>query len=285
MEIKKVGVIGCGVMGSGIAQTCAQAKYQVIVLEISDELLDKGLSAIKAAFSTSVKNGRLAPQEVDALLERISGTTKAKDLSDCDLIIEASTEDMDVKKRIFAEMDRVCHERAILATNTSCLSVLDMAMVTSRPGQVIGLHFFNPVPVIKLLEVVRTIATSEETLQTSRFFGESLGKTVVIAQDTPGFIVNRLLLPFLLQAISLLETGYASRDDIDTAVNLGLGHPMGPLRLADLIGLDIVEQVSEAIYDEVRDPRYIPPILLKRLVATGCLGRKTGVGFYEYRSQ
>jgi len=282
MEIKKVGVIGCGVMGSGITQTCAQAGYEVTVLEINDELLNKGLSAIKSALSRSVNKGRLSPQDMEAINGRIRGTTSARDFASCDLVIEAVSENMVLKKRVFSEMDRICPKHAILATNTSCLSVIDMAMATSRPDKVLGLHFFNPAPVMKLLEVVRTTVTSEETLELSRRFGESLDKVIIVVPDSPGFIVNRLLIPFLLHAISLLEAGISKREDIDTAVNLGLGHPIGPLKLADLIGLDVVLEIAEAIYDELKDPRYAPPILLKKMVAVGWLGRKTGKGFYEY---
>ena len=282
MEIKKVGVIGCGVMGSGITQTCAQAGYEVTVLEINDELLDKGLSAIRSALSRSVNKGQLSPQDMEAIIGRIKGTTSARDFASCGLVIEAVSENMVLKKRVFSEMDKICPKHAILATNTSCLSVIDMAMATSRPDKVLGLHFFNPAPVMKLLEVVRTTVTSEETVELSRRFGESLGKVIVVVPDSPGFIVNRLLVPFLLHAISLLEAGISKREDIDTAVNLGLGHPMGPLKLADLIGLDAVLEIAEAIYDELKDPRYAPPILLKKMVAVGWLGRKTGKGFYEY---
>lgn len=282
MAIKKVGVIGCGVMGSGITQTCAQAGYEVTVLEISDGLLNKGLSAIKSALSRSVNKGQLSPDDREAIIGRIRGTTRAQDFGSCDLVIEAVSENMVLKKRVFSEMDKICPKHAILATNTSCLSVIDMAMATSKPDKVLGLHFFNPAPVMKLLEVVQTMATSQETLELSQRFGESLGKAIVTVPDSPGFIVNRLLIPFLLHAISLLETGISKRENIDTAVNLGLGHPMGPLKLADLIGLDVVLEIAEAICDELKDPRYAPPILLRKMVATGWLGRKTDKGFYEY---
>ncbi|MFC2024114.1 3-hydroxyacyl-CoA dehydrogenase family protein [Chloroflexota bacterium] len=282
MEIKRVGVVGCGVMGSGIAQTCAQAGYEVIVLEISDELLNKGLSAIKATLAKSVSKNQLSLHDIEAILGHITGTTNIRDFTSCDLVIEASSEDIRLKKHLFTEMDKICHEQAILATNTSCLSIIKMAMITSRPDKVLGLHFFNPAPVMKLLEVVRTIATSEETLAISQRFGESLGKVIVIAQDSPGFIVNRLLIPFLLHAISVLETSTLKKEEIDNAVSLGLGHPIGPLKLADLIGVDVVLKVAEAIYDELKDPRYTPPVLLKQMVVAGWLGRKTGKGFYEY---
>jgi 3-hydroxybutyryl-CoA dehydrogenase len=282
VEIKRVGVIGCGVMGGGIAQTCAEAGYKVIVLEISDELLTKGLSAIKAMLTKSVSKNQLSLHDMEAIIARISGTTNAGDFSICDLVIEASTEDMELKKRLFAEMDKICPEQAILASNTSCLPIIEMAMVTSRPAKVLGLHFFNPAPVMKLLEVVRTILTSEETIAIGQRFGESLRKVAVIVQDAPGFVVNRLLLPFLLHAMSLLENGAAKREEIDSAVSLGLGHPMGPLKLADSIGVDVVLKIAEAIYDELKDPRYAPPVLLRTMVAAGWLGRKTGKGFYEY---
>lgn len=282
MEIRKVGVVGCGVMGSGIAQTCAQSGYEVTVLEINNEFLDKGLAAVNSSLNRSVDKGQLSSNDKKIIMGRIKGTTNVEDFGNCDLVIEAASEDMAVKKDVLSKLDRVCPKHTILATNTSCLSITDMATATSRRDKVVGLHFMNPAPVMKLLEVVKTIALTKETLETSRRFGESLGKVVVIAQDSPGFIVNRLLIPFLLQAISLLESGVALREDIDTAINLGLGHPMGPLTLADLIGLDVLLWVAEAIYSELKDPRYVPPILLKKMVSVGWLGRKTQKGFYEY---
>jgi 3-hydroxybutyryl-CoA dehydrogenase len=282
MDINNVGVIGCGVMGGGIVQVCAQSGYEVTVLEINNELLNKGLDAIKSALSKSVSKGQLSQEDCQAVIGRIKGTTEARDFGHCDLVIEASSENMDLKKRLFAEVDRVCPEHTILATNTSCLSVIEIAMATSRPEKVISLHFMNPAPVMKLLEVVRTVATSDATMEISRHFGKSLGKNIIVVQDTPGFVVNRLLIPFIIHAISLFEAGLATKEDIDTGVSLGLGHPMGPLRLADLIGLDIVLQITEYIYEELKDPRYIKPILLKKMISAGWLGRKTGRGFYEY---
>jgi len=282
VEIKRVGVVGCGVMGSGIAQACAEAGYEVTVLEISDELLNKGLSAIESAVAKSVSKNQLSPHDMEAILRRITGTTSARDFADRDLVIEACSEDMGLKRHLFAEMDKICPDRAILATNTSCLSIIEMAMVTARPDKVLGLHFFNPAPVMKLLEVVRTIVTSEKTIAIGQRFGESLGKVTIVVQDSPGFIVNRLLIPFLLHAVSLLENGVARREEIDSGVSLGLGHPIGPLKLADLIGIDIVLTVAEAIYDDLKDYRYAPPVLLKKMVAAGWLGRKTSKGFYEY---
>ncbi|GAJ07019.1 unnamed protein product, partial [marine sediment metagenome] len=236
MEIKRVGVVGCGLMGSGISQVCSQSGYQVVVSEINDELLNKGLASISLFLTRNVKKGRVSQAEKEATLARIKGTTNIKDFGDCDLIIEAAIENMDVKKKIFTELDKICFKDAILATNTSCLSIIDMATVTTRPEKVLGMHFFNPVPRMKLLEIVKTIATSDETLEIAKEFGKSIGKTTIIAPDTPGFIVNRLLLPFMLGAFRMLETGGATKEDIDTGVRLGLGHPMGSLALADLIG-------------------------------------------------
>ena len=283
MGINKVGVVGCGTMGSGITQVCAQSGYQVVVSEINDELLNKGLASINSALTKSVDKGKMSQQDKETILNRIKGTTNTKDFYDCNLVIEAATENMELKKKIFAKLDKICPKHAILASNTSCLSITDMAMVTNRPDKVLGLHFFNPAPSMKLLEIITTTATSEETLKISQDFGSSLGKTIVIAQDTPGFIVNRLMVPFLLNAIRMLEAGTATREDIDTAVNLGLGHPMGPLTLADFIGLDIVLAIADAMYEEFKEPQYAPPVLLKKMVAAGWLGRKTRKGFYEYK--
>ena len=283
MEIKKVGVVGCGSMGSGIAQLCAQSGYQVVVSEINDELLKKGLASIDKTLARSVEKGRISQQDKDAVISRIKGTTNTKDFSDCDLVIEAAIENLDLKKKIFAELDGICPKHAILATNTSCLSIIDMAVATKRPDKVLGLHFFNPAPVMKLLEMVRTIATSDEVVEVSQKFGQSLGKTTVITRDAPGFIVNRLWLPFLLHAIRLYEDGVASREDIDNAIQLGLNYPMGPLTLSDMVGIDVVKFVSDALYEQLKDPRYVTPTLVDKMVAAGWLGRKTGRGFYEYK--
>jgi len=283
MEIKKVGVVGCGVMGSGITQVCAQSGYQVVVSEINDGLLNKGLASINSFLTKGVERGKLAQQDKESTLARIKGTTNTKDFGGCDLVIEAAIENMDLKKKIFTDLDKICPKHTILATNTSCLSIIDMAMMTSRPEKVLGLHFFNPAPIMKLLEVVKTVATSDETLEVSKEFGKSLGKTTIVASDTPGFIVNRLLIPFMLGAFRMLEAGLATKEDIDTGVRLGLGHPMGPLTIADLTGMDTNLFIANALYEELKDPLYAPPIILKKMVAAGWLGRKTGKGFYEYK--
>ena len=282
MEIKKVGVVGCGIMGGGIAQVSAQSGYQVVVSEINDELLNKGLAAINSVLSRNVEKGRMSQEDKDATMARIKGTTNTKDFSDCDLVIEAVIENMDLKKKVFADLDKICPKHAILATNTSCLSVIDMAKATQRPEKVLGMHFFNPVPVMRLLELVKTILTSEETLETARKFGEAIGKTVSVSPDIPAFVVDQLANPFILDAIRMVENGVATAEDIDTGVRMGLNHPMGPLALADLVGLDTILFIANALYDELKDPKFAPPTLLKKMVAAGWLGRKTGKGFYEY---
>jgi 3-hydroxybutyryl-CoA dehydrogenase len=283
MEIKKVGVIGCGQMGGGIVQTCAQAGYDVKVTEINDAFLEKGMNAIKSNLSRNVEKGRMTKEEMTGILDRIHGSTKTSDFSDRDLVVEAVIENMDMKKKIFVELDKICPPNTILATNTSCLSIIDMAMVTKRADKVLGIHFFNPVPVMKLVEIVKTITTSSETIAAGKQFGEKCGKKVVIAQDSPGFIVNRLMIPFILNAIYMMDSGIATKEDIDAGINLGLNHPMGPLALADLIGLDTVYFIANAMYAELKDPQFIAPPLLGKMVTAGWLGRKTGKGFYDYK--
>jgi len=282
VEIKKVGVVGCGFMGSGIVQVCAQSGYQVVVLEASDGLLNKGIGAVDYYLTRGMEKGRLSQQDKDSVLGRIRGTTNIKDFNDCDLTIEAVPEDMDLKKRVFAELDKVCPRRAILASNTSCLSIIDLAMATSKPDKVLGMHFCSPVPVNRLLEIVRTIATSDDTIESSKRFAESLGKSLIVAKDTPGFIFNRLLIPWQLNAVRMLEAGIATREDIDNCMKLGLNYPIGPLALCDFNGIDVVYMVAHAMYEETKDQQYAPPILMKKMLAAGWLGRKTGKGFYEY---
>lgn len=280
MEIKKIGIVGCGLMGSGYTQLCAQHGYRVVVCEVNDELLDKGLNMINSRLIEDLTQGKLSEQDKDAILARINGTTKFGDLSDCNLVIEAATERMEVKKKIFADLDKICPEDIVLATNTSVLSVLDMAMVTTRPEKVLGIHM-NPL-VFPAAEIIKTIVTSDEALEVAKNFSRSLGKQVIVAKDTPGFIVNRLITPLLLNAIRMVETGIASRDDIDTLFTVGMGWPLGPLAMADSVGLDTLLLGTNALYEELKDPQFSSPILLKKMVTAGWHGCKAGKGFYEY---
>lgn len=282
MQIKKVGVVGCGLMGSGIAQICAQSGYETMVSEVNEELLNKGLGTIKSQLTKSVQKGKLTKEDEEGILGRLKGTTKLSDFSGCDLVIEAIIEKMELKKQVFSELDRICPKHTILASNTSCLSIIEMAAATQRASQVLGMHFFNPVPLMRLVELVRTIATSEETMNTAIEFSKSLGKEIIIAKDTPGFIVNLLLIPFALDAIRALDNGLASKEDIDTGIRLGLNYPMGPLAMLDFVGLDTTYYIACAMYEEFKDPKYAPPPLLKQMVTAGWLGRKTGKGFYDY---
>jgi 3-hydroxybutyryl-CoA dehydrogenase len=282
MQVNKIGVVGCGLMGSGITQVCAQAGYPVVVSEINDELLKKGLNSIISRLSRDVDKGRLTNADKDAILGRIKGIIDTKEFSNCNLVIEAATENIDVKKKIFTGLDSTCPGGAILATNTSGQSVTEIAMSTSRPDKVLGLHFFNPVPVMKLVEVIKTIAISEETVKTGVEFVVSLDKTPAVSQDSPGFIVNQLFTPMLLDAVRMLESGKATREDIDNAATLGMNHPMGPLRLIDLIGIDSIYAGACAMYEELKDPKFAPPTLMKKMLIAGWLGRKSGKGFYEY---
>jgi 3-hydroxybutyryl-CoA dehydrogenase len=281
-EIRRVGVVGCGLMGSGIVEVVARHGYLVVVREVSQELLDRGLARVHESMSKAVERGKLSREEMDTARSRITGTTTLHDLAECDLVIEAVVEDIGVKKEVFTQLDRLCPPHAILASNTSSLSITEMASVTRRPDRVLGMHFFNPVPVMPLLEMVRTILVNPEVFATARAFGEGLGKTVVVAKDTPGFIVNLLLIPYLLDAIRALEVGIATKEDIDTAIRLGLNHPMGPLTLLDFVGLDTVLFIADAMYEEFKEARYAAPPLLRRMVTAGFLGRKRGKGFYDY---
>ena len=281
-DIRRVGVCGCGLMGSGIAQVAATAGCEVIVLEAVQQALDKGMAGIKRSLDKFVEKGSLSAADRDATLGRLRTTTSVDDLRDCDLVVEAVVEKMDVKKRLFADLDALLAPHAIICTNTSSLCVVEMAAATKRPKNVAGLHFFNPVPLMKLVEVVKTIVTSQDTIDALFAFARKVGKTAVLAKDTPGFIVNRLLVPYLLYAIRAYDEGLASREDIDEGMKLGCGYPMGPLTLLDFVGLDTTYYIAEIMFDEFKDPMMAPPPLLKRMVLAGHHGRKSGKGFYDY---
>ncbi len=279
---KTVGVVGCGLMGSGIAEVCARAGYQVVVREVTDDLLRRGLERIDQSMARGVARGKLTDPDRTAARGRIRGTTLLGELSGCEIVLEAIIEKMDEKKRLFTGLDGVCPPPAVFASNTSSLSITEMASATKRPERFVGLHFFNPVPVMQPVEMIRGLRTAEETLARCRAFCEGLGKTVVACKDYPGFIVNLLLVPYLLDAVRALECGVASKEDIDTAVRLGLNHPMGPLTLLDFVGIDTTYYIAEAMFAEFKDSRYAAPPLLRKMVLAGHHGRKTGKGFYEY---
>jgi len=281
-DVRTVGVIGCGLMGSGIAEVVARAGQHALVLETSDELAERGRQRIETSTLRAVERGRLDAEERAAALGRISLTTDVQDLSDVDLVIEAATEDHDTKVGMFRRLDEVTKPEVILASNTSSIPIADLGAATSRPDRVLGMHFFNPVPVMGLIELVRAISTSDDTMAFGRAYGVVLGKTTVESRDRAGFIVNALLIPYLNGAIRMLEDGFATREDIDTAVHLGLNHPMGPLRLIDLIGLDTHLFIANVLFEEFKEPTYAPPPLLRRMVTAGRLGRKVGRGFYDY---
>lgn len=282
MKLTSIGVVGCGLMGSGIAEVCATAGYQVKVREVSEELLTRGLANIEKSLGKAVARGKASQDQAKQAMARIKGTLQLSEFAGCDLVIEAAIENMKLKKEIFAELDRILPPYAILASNTSSLCITEMASVTGRGEKVLGIHFFNPVPVMPLIEFVRTILTSDDTMRAAHEFGDSLGKTMVTAKDTPGFIVNRLLIPYLLDAIQAYENGLATKEDIDSAIKLGLNHPMGPLTLLDFVGLDTCLFIADAMYNEYKDPRYAAPPLLRRMVLAGQMGRKSGRGFYDY---
>jgi 3-hydroxybutyryl-CoA dehydrogenase len=282
MAITTVGVIGCGLMGSGITQVSAQSGFQTVVVEANDELLQRGLGRLRQTLDGLVERGKLEAKARDATLARIQGTVRLEDLKACDLVIEAMTENQPLKNETFAKLDRICPPHALLATNTSSCNVTAMAAATKRAAHVLGLHFFNPVPLMKLVEVVRTILTDESAVLTATEWVKAVGKVPVQTKDATAFIVNRLLVPYLLDAIRVYENGLASLEDIDQAMKLGCGYPMGPFTLLDLVGLDTAMYVAEVMFDEFREPRYAPPPLLKRMVMAGQLGRKSGRGFYTY---
>jgi len=285
MKIGKVGVVGCGFMGSGIVQVCAQSGYEVIVTDISEQILSRGIATIGYYLNRGVEKGKMSRQDKDLTRSRIKGSTTLSDFDGRDLVIEAIPEDMGLKKKVFGELDRICPAHTILCTNTSCLSVTELAQATNRPDRVIGTHFLSPVPPSKLLEIVEADTTSEETLAAVKDFGHSLGKEILVAKDTPGFIFNYLLLALTGAAVHLLENGIATAEDIDKSMTLGLGHPIGPLALADFNGLDVGYMVARAMYDRSKDPCLAPSALLGELVESGRLGRKTGEGFHKYRKE
>ncbi len=282
MAIKTVGVVGCGLMGSGIVQVAAQAGFPAVVVEANQALLDKGLAGIRKALDGLLAKGKLEAKEKDAALGRVTGGTRLEDLRACDLVVEAITENQPLKNETFAKLDRICPPHAVLASNTSSCNITAMAAATKRPAQVLGLHFFNPVPLMKLVEVVRTILTGEEAFRLAWEWVQAIGKVPVDVKDSTGFIVNRLLIPYLLETVRVYASGLASLEDIDQAMKLGCGYPMGPFALLDLVGLDTAMYVAEVMFEEFREARYAPPPLLKRMVMAGRLGRKSGRGFYDY---
>ena len=282
MNIEKVGVVGCGLMGSGIAEVAAKSGFEVKVREVNDDLVEGGRKRIRKSLDKAVEKEKLTAEDRDATWARLSFTTEVSDLADCDLVIEAVVEDLELKNALFGELDGLCGENTIFASNTSSLTITDMAAATSRPDRFVGLHFFNPVRVMKLVEVVRTIATSDETFDRAFAFSKALGKVPIAAKDNSGFVVNLLLVPYMLDAIRQLERGVASIADIDTGMTLGCGYPMGPFVLCDFVGIDTLYKISEIMFDEYREERYAPPPLLKRIVAMGRYGRKSGKGFYDW---
>ncbi len=282
MPIQKVGVVGCGLMGSGIAQVVAQAGYQVVVREVSTELVDKGLKSVEKNLQRMVEKGSLSDVERDHTRSRLRGTTSLEELRDADLVLEAIIEQLPAKKELFAALDKLCPPATIFASNTSSISITEMATATRRADRFLGLHFFNPVPVMKLVEVIRTISTDPKIFGEIVAFAERLGKTPVRTSDRTGFIVNRLLVPYLLDAIRALEEGVGSIEDIDKSMKLGCGHPMGPLTLLDFVGLDTTYYIANVMFEEFKERRFAPPPLLKRMVLAGWSGRKSGRGFYDY---
>ena len=281
-DIKRVGVLGCGLMGSGIAQVAATAGYETIVRDVSKELLDRGRAGIEKSLAKFVEKGKLQAADRDSTLERMTFTTIVADLKPVDIVIEAITEDLTLKNALFRELDALCGAGTIFASNTSSLTIAEMAAATRRADRFVGLHFFNPVPLMALVEVVRTVTTSEQTFKRAFAFAASLRKEPVAAKDNSGFIVNRLLVPYLLDAIRAVERGVGSVTDIDKAMQLGCGYPMGPLTLLDLVGLDTTHAIAEIMFKEYREARYAPPPLLKRMVLAGMYGKKSGKGFYDY---
>jgi len=284
-EIKRVGVLGCGLMGSGIAQVCAAAGYDTVVREVDDAVVKRGLAGIEKQLGKSVEKGKLEAAERDAIMGRLRGTTNLDDLKDCDIVIEAIVENLELKNEIWRTLDALCPAHTIFASNTSSLTIADMAAATRRPERMVGLHFFNPVPVMKLVEVVKTIATDAEVFRTAFAFAESLGKEPIVCKDNSGFVVNLLLVPYMMDAIRALEQGVASIEDIDKGMRLGTGYPMGPFVLSDFVGLDTLDKIGDIMFNEYKEKRYASPPLLKRMISLGYFGRKTGKGFYDYSGE
>ncbi len=280
--LKRVGVVGCGLMGSGITQVCAQAGIETWVREVDQPTLDKGLGRIRKFLDDGIAKGKGTTEDRDRALGLIKGTTRLEDLASCELVVEAVVEGIEAKREVFSTLDRTVTPTTVLASNTSSLSITEIAATTKSPDRVLGLHFFNPVPLMKLVEIIRALTTSNEAFERARGFVEQLGKTAVVCKDTPGFVVNRLLVPYLLDAVRLLESGLASREDIDNGMRLGCGYPMGPLTLLDFVGLDTTYYIANIMFEEFRQPQFAPPPLLKRMVLAGYTGRKSGRGFYDY---
>ncbi len=285
MEIERVGIVGFGLMGHGIAQVCAQAGYQVTVREVEQRFLEAGFKRVDDSLARLVRSQKLTPADADAARKRIRGTTELRDLRDAQLVIEAVVENIDEKKALYRELDHLAPDQTIFASNTSSFTIVEMAAVTKRADRFAGLHFFNPPQVMRLVEIVRALTTSDDTIATLRAFVARLGKTGIVCKDTPGFVVNRLLIPYMLDAVRALEEGVASAEEIDDAMRLGAGYPMGPFTLLDYVGIDTTYHAAESLYEEFREPRYAPPPLLKRLVLAGRYGRKTGRGFYRYNEK
>lgn len=280
--IKKVGVVGCGLMGSGIAQVCAQSGYDTLVREVNDEFLQKGLGSIKNFLGKSVEKGKMSGSDRDATLGRLRGTTSLDDFADRDIVIEAITEDLTIKGETYRHLNRVCPASTIFCSNTSSLSITEMAVLSGRPSRFAGMHFFNPVPIMKLVELVRPITVDDDVFKQAADFAATLSKTAIVAQDTPGFIVNRLLVPYLLDAVRALEEGVGTVEDIDRGMQLGCGYPMGPFTLLDYVGIDTTYYIASIMFDAFKEKRFAPPPLLKRMVLAGRFGKKSGRGFYDY---
>jgi 3-hydroxybutyryl-CoA dehydrogenase len=284
-EIKKVGVLGAGLMGHGIAQVTAAAGYDVVLREVDDAALQKGIGRIDKQLAKAVEKGRSSQEDADAVRGRIQGTTDYGDLADCDLVIEAITEDLALKREMWKEVDAIVKPEAVFATNTSSLAVIDQAASTSRPAQFVGLHYFNPAQVMKLVEVIRAVTTSDDAFQAAQAFAQAQGKLAIPTKDKAGFIVNRLLVPYMLDAMRAYEEGVGSVDEIDEAMKAGAGHPMGPLTLADFVGLDTLGSICDVLFDEFRERRFAQPPTLRKMLSAGWYGRKSGMGFYDYSGE